>query len=54
MADFSTKQIDMMERAIARMSNQIDDVLEFVKIQSLHTTKKFTFRYHRTILGKNK
>jgi len=34
---FSTKQIDMMERAIARMSNQIDDVLEFVKIQSLHT-----------------
>ena len=29
----------MMERAIARMSNQIDDVLEFVKIQSLHTTK---------------
>jgi len=36
---FSTKQIDMMERAIARMSNQIDDVLEFVKIQSLHTTK---------------
>jgi len=36
---FSTKQIDMMERAIGRMSNQIDDVLEFVKIQSLHTTK---------------
>ena len=36
---FSTKQIDMMERAIVRMSNQIDDVLEFVKIQSLHTTK---------------
>ena len=36
---FSTKQIDMMERAITRMSNQIDDVLEFVKIQSLHTTK---------------
>ncbi len=36
---FSTKQIDMMARAIARMSNQIDDVLEFVKIQSLHTTK---------------
>ncbi|GBF24030.1 methyl sulfide methyltransferase-associated sensor [archaeon MnTg01] len=29
----------MMERAISRMSNQIDDVLEFVKIQSLHTTK---------------
>jgi len=38
-AYFSTKQIEMMERAIARMSNQIDDVLEFVKIQSLHTTK---------------
>lgn len=37
--NFSTKQIDMMERAITRMSNQIDDVLEFVKIQSLHTTK---------------
>jgi len=36
---FSTKQIDMMERSISRMSNQIDDVLEFVKIQSLHTTK---------------
>ncbi len=36
---FSTKQIDMMERAISRMSSQIDDVLEFVKIQSLHTTK---------------
>jgi len=36
---FSTKQIDMMERAIDRMSNQIDDVLEFVKIQSLHVTK---------------
>lgn len=36
---FNTKQIDMMERAIVRMSNQIDDVLEFVKIQSLHTTK---------------
>lgn len=37
--NFSIKQIDMMERAIVRMSNQIDDVLEFVKIQSLHTTK---------------
>jgi signal transduction histidine kinase len=36
---FTTKQIDMMERAIVRMSNQINDVLEFVKIQSLHTTK---------------
>ena len=39
---FTTKQIDMMERAIVRMSNQIDDVLEFVKIQSLHTTKNST------------
>lgn len=37
--NFSDKQIDMMERAILRMSNQIDDVLEFVKIQSLRTTK---------------
>lgn len=37
--NFSIKQIDMMERAIVRMSNQIDDVLEFVKIQSLHTSK---------------
>ena len=36
---FSDKQIDMMERAISRMSNQINDVLEFVKIQSLRTTK---------------
>lgn len=36
---FSSKQIDMMERAISRMSNQIDDVLEFVKIQSLRTTR---------------
>lgn len=36
---FSDKQIDMMERAILRMSNQIDDVLEFVKIQSLRTTR---------------
>lgn len=36
---FSDKQIDMMERAIMRMSNQIDDVLEFVKIQSLRTTR---------------
>ena len=36
---FTSKQIDMMERAISRMSNQIDDVLEFVKIQSLRTTK---------------
>jgi len=37
--NFTSKQIDMMERAIVRMSNQIDDVLEFVKIQSLHTTR---------------
>jgi len=36
---FSEKQIGMMERAISRMSNQIDDVLEFVKIQSLRTSK---------------
>lgn len=36
---FTSKQIDMMERAISRMSNQIDDVLEFVKIQSLRTTR---------------
>jgi two-component system sensor histidine kinase HydH len=38
-ANLTSQQIDMMERAIGRMSNQIDDVLEFVKIQSLHTTK---------------
>ncbi|HXV65918.1 MAG TPA: ATP-binding protein [Nitrosopumilaceae archaeon] len=36
---FSSKQIEMMERAISRMSSQIDDVLEFVKIQSLRTSK---------------
>ena len=36
---FSEKQIGMLERAISRMSNQIDDVLEFVKIQSLRTSK---------------
>lgn len=36
---FSSKQIEMMERAISRMSNQIDDVLEFVKVQSLRATK---------------
>lgn len=36
---FSQRQIEMMERAISRMSNQIDDVLEFVKIQSLRTSK---------------
>ncbi len=36
---FSERQISMMERAISRMSNQIDDVLEFVKIQSLRTSR---------------
>ena len=36
---FSEKQIVMMERAISRMSHQINDVLEFVKIQSLRTSK---------------
>lgn len=36
---FSEKQLFMMERAISRMSNQIDDVLEFVKIQSLRTSR---------------
>jgi len=36
---FSEKQLSMMERAISRMSNQIDDVLEFVKIQSLRTSR---------------
>jgi len=36
---FSEKQIEMMERAVARMANQIDDVLDFVKIQTLHTTR---------------
>lgn len=36
---FSQRQIEMMERAISRMSNQIDDVLEFVKIQSLRTSR---------------
>jgi len=37
--NFSEKQLEMMERAVARMSNQIDDVLEFVKIQSLRTSR---------------
>ena len=36
---FSEKQIEMMERAVARMANQIDDVLDFVKIQTLHATR---------------
>ena len=36
---FSEKQIEMMERAVSRMANQIDDVLDFVKIQTLHTTR---------------
>ena len=36
---FSSKQIEMMERAVSRMSNQIDEVLDFVKIQTLHATK---------------
>ena len=36
---FSDNQLEMMERAVSRMSNQIDDVLDFVKIQTLHTTR---------------
>ena len=36
---FSSKQIEMMERAVSRMSNQIDEVLDFVKIQTLHATR---------------
>ena len=36
---FSEKQFEMMERAVSRMTNQIDDVLDFVKIQTLHTTR---------------
>ncbi len=36
---FSSKQIGMMERAVASMSHQIDDVLEFVKIQTLRTSR---------------
>jgi len=38
-AGFSEKQFEMMERAVSRMANQIDDVLDFVKIQTLHTTR---------------
>ena len=41
--EFSSKQIEMMERAVARMSNQIDEVLDFVKIQTLHATKNSLF-----------
>lgn len=37
--NFSLKQIDMMERAVLRMSHQIDDVLEFVKVQTLRTSR---------------
>lgn len=40
---FSEKQIEMMERAVSRMANQIDDVLDFVKIQTLHTTRNSIF-----------
>jgi len=36
---FSEKQFEMMERAVSRMTNQIDDVLDFVKIQTLHATR---------------
>jgi len=36
---FSSKQIGMMERAVASMSHQIDDVLEFVKIHTLRTSR---------------
>lgn len=41
--EFSSKQIEMMERAVSRMSNQIDEVLDFVKIQTLHATKNSLF-----------
>lgn len=41
--EFSSKQIEMMERAVARMSNQIDEVLDFVKIQTLHATRNSLF-----------
>ena len=41
--EFSSKQIQMMERAVSRMSNQIDEVLDFVKIQTLHATKNSLF-----------
>lgn len=40
---FSQKQIEMMERAVLRMSHQIDDVLDFVKIQTLYATKNSLF-----------
>jgi signal transduction histidine kinase len=35
---FSPSQLLMMERAISSMSRQIDDVLEFVKVPTLHTS----------------
>ena len=41
--EFSSKQIQMMERAVSRMSNQIDEVLDFVKIQTLHATRNSLF-----------
>ena len=41
--EFSSKQIEMMERAVSRMSNQIDEVLDFVKIQTLHATRNSLF-----------
>ena len=41
--EFSSKQIEMMERAVARMSNQIDEVLDFVKIQTLYATRNSLF-----------
>jgi len=37
-AVFSPEQIRMMERGINRMSNQIEDVLDFVKVQTLRTS----------------
>ena len=37
--NISESQLAMLERAIASMSRQIDDVLEFVKVQSLHTSR---------------
>ena len=42
-ASLSENQIEMMERAVSRMANQIDDVLDFVKIQTLHTTRNSIF-----------
>ena len=37
--NISESQLAMLERAISSMSRQIDDVLEFVKVQSLHTSR---------------